>query len=86
VRKVVSGYTLKTGTRTSIAGEGALPPGEYDGTFRDDYEFTGGGDLDECNGMERSGSYGYYLTDTFPWVLACFRGTPDPSFRKTGGG
>lgn len=82
IRKVVSGYTLKDGERVSQTGEGAFPGGSYDGTFRDDYEFTNAGDLDECNGMERDGVYGYYVTDSFPWVLTCFKGTPDSSFRK----
>ncbi len=82
VRRVVSGYTLKSGPRESQPGEGAFPGGEYDGTFVDDYEFTNAGDLDECNGMVRDGSYGYYVTDRYPWVVGCFTGTPDNSFRK----
>jgi len=82
VRKVVSGYTLKAGARVSLPGEAAFPGGSYDGTYRDDYEFTAAGDLDECNGMTRDGVYGYYLSDGYPWVLACFAGTPDESFRK----
>ena len=82
IRKVVSGYTLKAGQRVSQAGEGAYPGGTYDGTFVDDYTFTGAGDLDECNGMSRDGVYGYYVTDTYPWVIGCFTGTPDDSFRK----
>ena len=82
VRRVVSGYTLKSGDRVSQNGEGAFPGGTHDGTFRDDYEFTNAGDLDECNGMTRDGVYGYYATDSFPWVLNCFQGSPDESFRK----
>lgn len=82
LREVQSGYTLKSGMRTSQPGEGALPPGNYDGTFIDDYEFTDAGDLDACNGMDRNGGYGYYVTSSYPWVMACFRGTPDPSFQK----
>ena len=31
---------------------------------------------------ESAGFYGYYLSDGYPWVLACFTGTPDESFRK----
>ena len=54
-----------------------------DGTFVDDYEYVAGaGDLDECNGMTVDGAYGYYVTDAYPWVLGCFRGTPDESFTK----
>ncbi|MFT7518522.1 MAG: hypothetical protein ACI9MC_000654 [Kiritimatiellia bacterium] len=63
-------------------GEGALPAGTYDGTFVDDYAFTGSGDLGACNGMTRDGVDGFYVTDSYPWVLGCFTGTPDPSFHK----
>jgi hypothetical protein len=86
IRRVVSGYTLKAGKRVSQNGEGAFPGGDYDGTFRDDYAFTDAGDLDACNGMTRDGQYGYYVTNSFPWVLGCFTGTPDASFNKAGGG
>lgn len=82
VRKVMSGYTLKPGARTSQPGEGAFPGGDYDGTFIDDYEFTDHGDLDRCNGMTRDGAYGYYVTGSYPWVVGCFTGTPDDTFRK----
>jgi len=82
VRRVVSGWTLKAGARESQDGEGAFPGGEYDGTYVDDYEFTDAGDLDECNGMTREGTYGYYVTAGYPWVIGCFAGTPDDSFRK----
>ena len=55
----------------------------YDGTYVDDYQYAAGsGDLDECNGMSVGGSYGYYVTDTYPWGLGCFKGTPDTSFDK----
>ena len=47
-----------------------------------DWEFTGTGDLDECNGMTVDGEYGYYVTDSYPWILACLTGAPDASFRK----
>jgi hypothetical protein len=47
-----------------------------------DYLQAGSGDLDECNGMIRSGSYGYYVINAYPWILACYKGTPDPSFNK----
>ncbi len=76
VRKAASGYTLKSGNRPDGPG------GTYDGTFLDDWEFTDAGDLDACNGMTVEGQYGYYVTDTYPWVLGCHSGTLDPSFRK----
>ena len=82
LREVVPGYTLKTGARANQLGEGAFPGGNYDGTYRDDYEFTSAGDLDECNGMTRNGVYGYYISNAFPWAINCFKGTPDSSFMK----
>lgn len=80
VRKAASSYQLRPGLRPSAAGE---PGGTYDGTFRDDYIYVpNSGDLDECNGMTVDGVYGYYITDEFPYIVACFSGTPDPSFQK----
>ena len=80
IRKALSSYQLKSGERPSTTGN---PGGTYDGSFRDDYEYIqGSGDLDECNGMTIEGVYGYFITDGFPYVLACFKGTPDPSFNK----
>ena len=80
VRKVRSSYRLKSGSRPSDPGQ---PGGNYDGTFRDDYEFISGlGDLDECNGVMLNGHYRYHITDDYPYVLGCFRGVPDPSFSK----
>lgn len=84
VRAVQSSYQLKSGTRPSSAND---PGGSYDGTFVDDYEYVeASGDLDECNGMMWKGSYGYYVVNEYPWVLACYKGTPDPSFNKSEGG
>ena len=80
IRKALSSYRLKSGTRPSGTGD---PGGTYDGAFRDDYEYIEGvGDLDECNGMTKDGVYGYYITESYPYVLACFSGTPDGSFNK----
>jgi hypothetical protein len=77
VRVAKSSYQLKSGTRTGG------PEGIYDGTFIDDWEYVAGsGDLDACNGMEQDGVYGYVVTETYPHVMACFMGTPDPSFQK----
>lgn len=78
IRKVQSSYRLKSGARPSGDGN---PGGDYDGTFRDDYEYVSGlGDLDECNGTSIDGTYHYYITDEYPYVLGCFSGTPDASF------
>ncbi|ODN41965.1 YHYH protein [Piscirickettsia litoralis] len=80
IRAVKSSYQLRAGTRPSGSGN---PGGKYDGMFRDDYVYVkGSGDLDECNGMTVNGIYGYYITSTFPYILNCFKGTPDSSFNK----
>ena len=67
VRKALSGYTLKEGSRGTRSDTN--PGGDYDGTYNDDWEFTNAGDLDECNGMFVDGQYGYYVTDAYPWVI-----------------
>lgn len=74
-------YQLRSGMRTEELGMN--PGGEYDGTFQNDYEYVpGSGNLDECNGKYitndafPNGSYAYFLTQTFPIVPRCFRGTP----------
>ena len=79
-RKVKSGYRLKNGQRPTDAGS---PGGSYDGTFRDDYEYVANhGDLDQCNGMQIDNTYGYFITDEYPYILACFSGKPHDSFNK----
>lgn len=93
VRKAEPSYVLKSGSRqsvsgytTPVAGQGVVASANYDGQFTGDWEFSqGSGDLDECNGMEVDGQYGYYLTDSYPWVLRCYKSTPNSSFSKTGG-
>ena len=90
IRQVESSYRLKdgggdrqvvVGYRTPVAGQGNIASANYDGQFRGDYEYAADlGDLDECNGMTVDGQYGYYITATYPWVLACYKGTPDNSF------
>ncbi|PKG83175.1 N-acetylgalactosamine 6-sulfatase (GALNS) [Colwellia sp. 75C3] len=80
IRQAQSSYRLKSGNRPNGEGD---PGGSYDGKYRDDYEYVEGlGDLDECNGMTKDSAYGYYITQSYPYVLACFSGTPDNSFTK----
>jgi arylsulfatase A-like enzyme len=80
IRKALPSYQLKAGARPTGDGN---PGGNYDGAYRDDYEYVSTlGDLDECNGMTVNGVYGYYITDQYPYVLACFTGTADASFNK----
>lgn len=59
---------MRSGTRDSVNG----PGGTYIGGFIDDFEYTGAGDMDECNGMTVNDQYGYHVTDSYPWVLGCF--------------
>lgn len=33
--------------------------------------------LDECNGHTHDGSYHYHATDEFPYIIGCFKGTPE---------
>ena len=82
-----SSYRLKQGLRPD--GPGGL----YDGAFNSDFEYVAGsGDLDECNGRFGAtpeypeGIYHYYITETFPFIPRCVKGTPDESFRPPGGG
>ncbi|GAA5218599.1 YHYH protein [Corallincola platygyrae] len=94
VSKAQSSYQLRnngghrqavTGYSTPQAGTGDIASDNYDGQFRGDYEYiAGSGDLDECNGMTIDGQYGYYVTNSYPWVIGCFKGSPDTSFSKTG--
>jgi hypothetical protein len=53
------------------------------GTFTQDYEYVAGlGDLDECNGRFGvtpefpNGIYHYYITDGYPYIQRCVKGTP----------
>lgn len=79
VRKAISGYTLKDGSRPDGT---AGPGGVFDGFYVQDWEWTDSGDLDACNGMTVNGQYGYYITNTYPWIVKCLRGTPHGSFQK----
>lgn len=87
VKKMTSSYQLKTGVRSGGPG------GRYDGRFTEDYEYQKGtGDLDECNGRFGvtpefpAGIYHYYITEEFPYISRQWKGTPDQSFMKRGGG
>jgi hypothetical protein len=46
-----------------------------DGTFVSDWTYVAGqGQLDECNGIEIEGEYGYFVTDEYPYVSRCLKG------------
>ena len=85
IQKMTSSSRLKAGKRPG----GSLPSGNYDGTFVKDFEYiAGSGTLDECNGRMTvtpefpKGTYAYFLTDTFPVVPRCFKGTPSQDFTR----
>jgi len=85
--KLSSSYQLKSGDRP---GNGVTEPcGEYNGKYTNDYEYVeSAGDLDECNGIERSvtlstGTYDYFyvITEEFPVIPRCLVGDPNQSFK-----
>ena len=84
VTEMTPSYRLKSGNRPGGNG----PSGRYDGTFNEDYVYTPGhGRLDQCNGAFTvseeypDGTYAYFLTEDYPVVPRCFKGTPDQSFK-----
>lgn len=89
-------YELKQGNRP---GDGIVAPcGAHNGKYTNDYEYVlGMGDLDECNGIQRSVtlttpqgqetfSYFYVVTDSFPQVSRCISGAPDATFDSQNNG
>lgn len=70
-----SGWTLKSGTRPTAPG------GAHDGTYVQDWEYTGTGNLDQCNGGTLNGRYVYFATDSFPFYPRCFWGAVSGDFR-----
>jgi hypothetical protein len=63
------------------------------GAFTQDYEYVAGsGDLDECNGRTGvtpefpCGIYHYYITDTYPFIQRCVKGTATGGGMGMGGG
>ncbi len=83
---MTSGYKLKDGGR---GGDGISEPcDEHNGVYVQDYEYEAGlGDLDECNGRSGvtpefpGGTYYYVITDEFPGIPRCFKGTPSQDFK-----
>jgi hypothetical protein len=86
-----SGWTASENVRRQATKAGGAPvPDNFKkypaGTFVNDYEYTQGkGDtaLDECNGKECYSpdldkiTYCYFITEKFPYIPRCFRGTPN---------
>ena len=77
--KVVTGsYRVKSAPDAARPSTATYPMG----AFTQDYEYVAGaGDLDECNGRTGvtpefpCGIYHYYITDTFPFLQRCVKGT-----------
>lgn len=86
ITELSSGYSLKSGTRP---GDGDYAPdGAYTGLYYEDYEYSATTTLDECNGRWGKtpdfpeGTYYYVLTDNYPYIPRCFKGTVvDNTFR-----
>jgi hypothetical protein len=79
VRKMNSSYRLKTTPDSGRPSTSTVAMG----TFTQDYEYVAGlGDLDECNGRYGvtpefpNGIYHYYITDGYPYIQRCVKGTP----------
>jgi hypothetical protein len=80
LRKMRGSYRVKTSPDVGRPSPAMVPMG----TFQQDYEFvSGSGDLDECNGRFAvtpefpNGIYHYYVTDSYPYVQRCVKGTPN---------
>lgn len=78
VKVVTSSYQLKKAPDANRPSTSTYPMG----AFTQDYEYVAGsGDLDECNGRIDvtpefpCGIYHYYVTETYPFIQRCVRGT-----------
>jgi hypothetical protein len=78
VKVIASSYRKKLSPDPGRPSTDVFPMG----TFTQDHEYVpGSGDLDECNGRVGvtpefpGGTYHYYVTDTFPFIQRCLKGT-----------
>ena len=78
VKVMSSSYQLKSTASVGRPSSDLVPMG----VFTQDYEYVAGlGDLDECNGRYGvtpefpSGIYHYYITDSYPYIQRCIKGT-----------
>jgi hypothetical protein len=87
--KVMTGsYPLKSAPDAGRPSTATYPMG----AFTQDYQYVAGsGDLDECNGRTDvtpefpGGIYHYYITDTYPFIQRCVKGTASASGGGTPG-
>lgn len=82
VKTMTSSYRIKASADAGRPSTASYPMG----AFTQDYEYVAGlGDLDECNGRTGAtpefpnGIYHYYITDTFPFIQRCVKGTVSAS-------
>jgi hypothetical protein len=78
IKVIKSSYRMKTTPDSGRPSTSSVPMG----TFTQDYEYVAGlGDLDECNGRTGvtpefpNGIYHYYVTDDYPYIQRCIKGT-----------
>lgn len=78
IREIRSSWRLKTTPDAGRVSAGTVAMG----TFTQDWEYVPGhGDLDECNGRTAktpefpNGIYQYYVTEGFPYIQRCLKGT-----------
>jgi hypothetical protein len=79
----VCNFAMVDGVRQKICGnrDGAWDNSQYQANFASGMP-KGDQYLDQCNGrVGPDGSYRYHVTATFPYIIACYRGTA-----TTGGG
>ncbi|NEX60879.1 YHYH protein [Noviherbaspirillum galbum] len=81
LKVIKSSYRLKATPDSGRPSTSIVPLG----TFTQDYEYVAGlGDLDECNGRVGvtpefpAGIYHYFVTDTYPYIQRCIKGTAAP--------
>jgi hypothetical protein len=79
IKTITSSYRVKAQPDANRPSTVTYPMG----AFTQDYEYVPNlGDLDDCNGRTGvtpefpCGIYHYYITDTYPYIQRCFKGTP----------
>jgi len=89
VKEMTGSYKIKATPDADRPSTATYPMG----AFRQDYEYVeGSGDLDECNGRTGvtpefpCGIYHYYITDTYPFIQRCVKGTASGGGMGPGGG
>jgi hypothetical protein len=73
------GYPIYSGNGLNDSSWSLTTPSLFATNTWAAHTYVGGsGDLDQCNGRtDANGNYAYYTTDTFPYVIGCYRGVVD---------